>query len=332
MRYFVTGATGFVGGRVVRLLRARGHDVVALVRSPSAAGALALHSLGVRLCTGDVTDKASMREGMAGADAVFHIAGWYKVGEQDRSGAVPTNIDGTRHVMELMRELGTPRGVYTSTLAVNSDTHGALVDETYRFDGVHLSEYDRTKAVAHDIAVDFARAGVPLVIVQPGLIYGPGDSGPSHDVLVQYLTRRLPAVPRRTAFCWAHVDDVAEGHWLAMERGTAGENYFLAGPPHTLVEALAVAERLCGIPAPRRTVPPVLLKAMSTVMKPIEQRWPVPRSYRSEYLRVSAGVTYLGTNAKARAVLGWTPRDLAAGLGETLEDELTRLRTPTAAA
>ena len=322
MRYFVTGATGFVGGRVVRLLRARGHDVVALVRSPSTAASLA--TLGVELCAGDVTDKSSMRDGMAGVDGVCHLAGWYRVGVQDHSAAVPTNIDGTRHVMELMRELGTPRGVYTSTLAVNSDTHGALVDETYRFDGAHLSEYDRTKAVAHDIAVDFARAGVPLVIVQPGLVYGPGDTGPSHDVLVQYLTRRLPAVPRRTAFCWAHVDDVAEGHWLAMERGTPGETYFLAGPPHTLVEALAIAERLCGIPAPRRTVPPVMLKALSAVMKPIEQRWPVPRSCRSEYLRVSAGVTYLGSHAKARAALGWVPRDLAAGLGETLQAERAR--------
>ncbi len=330
MRYFVTGATGFVGGRVVRLLRARGHDVVALVRSPSTAASLA--TLGVELCAGDVTDMPSMRRGMAGADGVFHIAGWYRVGMPDSSDAVPTNIDGTRHVMELMRELGTPRGVYTSSLAVNSDTHGALVDETYRFDGAHLSEYDRTKAVAHDIAVDFARAGLPLVIVQPGLIYGPGDTGPSHDVLVQYLTRRLPAVPRRTAFCWAHVDDVAEGHWLAMERGTPGENYFLAGPPHTLVDALAIAERLCGIPAPRRTVPPVMLKVLSAVMKPIERRWPVPRSYRSEYLRVSAGVTYLGSNAKARAALGWVPRDLAAGLGETLQNELARLEAPTAAA
>lgn len=330
MRFFVTGATGFVGGRVVRLLRARGHDVVALVRNPTAVSALT--ALGVQLCAGDVTNKSSMREGVAGADGVFHLAGWYRVGVRDRSAAAPTNIDGTRHVMELMRELRIPRGVYTSTLAVNSDTHGTLVDETYRFAGAHLSEYDRTKAVAHDIAVDFARAGLPLVIVQPGLIYGPGDTGPSHEVLVQYLTRRLPAVPRRTAFCWAHVDDVAEGHWLAMERGTPGENYFLAGPPHTLIDALAIAERLCGIPAPRLTVPPALLKALSAVMKAVEQRVDVPAKYRSEYLRVSAGVTYLGSNAKARAALGWVPRDLGAGLGETLQYELSRLKTPTAAA
>jgi len=176
MRYFVTGATGFVGGRVVRLLRARGHNVAALVRTPSAAASLA--TLGVELCAGDVTDKSSMREGMAGADGVFHVAGWYRVGVRDRSAAAPTNIDGTRHVMELMRDLRIPRGVYTSTLAVNGDTHGTLVDETYRFAGAHLSEYDRTKAVAHDIAVDFARAGLPLVIVQPGLIYGPVSPGP----------------------------------------------------------------------------------------------------------------------------------------------------------
>lgn len=177
------------------------------------------------------------------------------------------------------------------------------------------------------MARTFAAEGLPLVIVQPGLIYGAGDPGTTHDLLVQYLTRRLPMVPRRTAFCWAHVDDVAAGHVLAMERGWAGDNYFLSGPPHTLIEALALAERLCGVPAPRITVPPALLRAMSVLMKPIEALVPVPTNYRSEYLRVSAGVTYLGSNAKARAALGWAPRDLAAGLGETLADEVARLRS-----
>jgi nucleoside-diphosphate-sugar epimerase len=112
-----------------------------------------------------------------------------------------------------------------------------------------------------------------------------------------------------------------------MERGAFGENYFLCGPSHTLVEALAIAERLCGVPAPRRTAPPALLRAMSVLMKPVERVLPVPTNYRSEYLRVSAGATYLGSNARARATLGWVPRDLEAGLGETLADEMARLKS-----
>ena len=323
MKYFVTGATGFVGGRLTRQLAAAGHKVIALVRSPSKADDLAKR--GVHLIAGDVTDRDSMRAPMRDVDGVFHVAGWYKIGVRDTRPGRATNVDGTRNVLELMRELGVAKGVYTSTLAVNSDTHGVLVDESYRYHGPHLSEYDRTKALAHDVAETFARRGLPLVIVQPGLIYGPGDAGPSHDLLVNYLKRKLPVVPRRTAFCWAHVDDIANGHLRAMELGRAGENYYVCGPPHTLVDALAIAERLTGVPAPRVTVAPALLKAMSTLMRPIERVVPVPANYSSEYLRVSAGVTYIGSNAKARATLGWIPRDLETGLAETLEHEKATL-------
>src|SRR5690349_13164967 len=143
MRYFLTGATGFVGGHMARLLKAEGHDVAAVVRDPRKAKDL--EDLGVKLFRGDVTDKASLREPMQGADGVFHIAGWYKVGTRDKSEGQRINVEGTRNVLETMRELGIAKGVYTSTLAINSDTHGKVVDETYHFNGKHISEYDRTK-------------------------------------------------------------------------------------------------------------------------------------------------------------------------------------------
>ena len=123
MKYFVTGATGFVGGRIVRQLHAAGHDVVAVVRAPEKAGDLA--ALGIALIQGDVTAKESMRAPMAGVDGVFHIAGWYKIGVRtvsERRAGEQINIQGTRNVLELMRELGIPKGIYTSTVAVFSDT------------------------------------------------------------------------------------------------------------------------------------------------------------------------------------------------------------------
>jgi nucleoside-diphosphate-sugar epimerase len=320
MKYFVTGATGFVGGHVARQLRLAGHDVVALVRDLERAEALV--TLGVKPVQGDVMERESMRAPMTGVDGVFHIAGWYKIGVKDRTSGVAINVDGTRNVLGLMKELKIPRGVYTSTLAVNSDTGGKLVDETYRFSGRHLSEYDRTKAAAHDIAENLIRDGLPLVIVQPGLIYGPGDTGPSHDVLVDFLKRRLPLTPQRTAFCWAHVDDVARAHILAMERGRAGESYFTCGSVHTLAEVIRLAEAISGVPAPRLAAPPWMLKGLSGLMKVVDRVVPVPASFSSEYLRVIAGTTYIGRNAKAREELSWVPRPLKEGLAETLLDEM----------
>ena len=324
MKYFVTGATGFVGGHAARRLVQAGHEVVAVVRNPERAGELA--GLGVTLQRGDVTDKESMREGMRGVDGVFHIAGWYKVGVRDKSEGERINVQGTRNVLELMKELGVPRGVYTSTLAVNSDTHGKVVDETYRYTGPHLSEYDRTKWAAHyQVAEPMIAEGLPLVIVMPGVIYGPGDTSSLRTTLVRYLQRKLPVVPRRTAYSWAHVEDIVQGHLLAMERGRLGESYIIAGPTHTLVAALRLAERITGVPTPRFRARPAMLKALAGVMAVVERVAPVPDDFSSEYLRVIAGVTYTGSNAKARRELGYNPRPLQEGLAETLRHEMKLL-------
>jgi len=310
-KYFVTGATGFIGGRVTRQLVAAGHDVVAIARNPQSAQELV--SLGVDVRPGDITDADSLRGPMAGVDGVFHIAGWYKIGSKNRAEGERVNAVGTRNVLTAMRELGIPKGVYTSTLAVFSDTHGQLVDETYRTNGPWLTEYDRTKWVAHyDVAEPMIRAGLPLVIVQPGVNYGPEDTSEIRPLFVRYLQRKLRALPKRTAYCWAHVDDTARGHLLAMEKGSVGQAYIIAGWPHTLIDAFDLAERITGIPAPRFRASPGLLRALAAIS-------------RSERLRVAAGVTYLGSNAKARRELGFAPRPLEEGLRETLQHEMRLL-------
>ena len=197
MKYFITGATGFIGGRLARQLREAGHEVIAVVRNPAKAQELA--QLGVTPHQGDVTEKESMRKPMTGVDGVFHVAGWYKVGVRDKSQAYAINVEGTRNVLELMKELNISKGVYTSTLAINSDTKGVLADEKYHFTGEHISEYDRTKAEAHKLADEFIAKGLPLVIVQPGLIYGPGDTSTVRTNLLDLLKGRLPALPSQTA-------------------------------------------------------------------------------------------------------------------------------------
>lgn len=324
MRYFVTGATGFVGSHVVRQLIEGGHQVVAVVRNPAKAQELV--KLGATVVQGDVTDKESMREPMRNTDGVFHIAGWYKIGVKDKSDGEKINIQGTRNVLELMKELGIPKGVYTSTLAVNSDTHGKEVDESYHFTGKHLSEYDRTKWVAHyEVADPMIAAGLPLVIVMPGVIYGPEDTSSVRTTFIQYLQRKLPMLPGGTTFSWAHVDDIARGHILAMEKGKVGESYIIAGPTHSLVEAMQVARDITGIPTPRTIVPAGIMKALSIVMGAVAKIVPVPDEYSAEYLRVNAGTTYIGSNARARRELGYEPRPLKEGLTQTLQHEMQLL-------
>ena len=323
MRYFITGATGFIGSHVARQLRAAGHDVVALVREPGRAPALA--AAGVELARGDILDPGTMKGPMAGTDGVFHLAAWYRVGARDRSMARSINVDGTRNVLEAAGKAGVPRVVYTSTLAVFGDTGGRMVDETYRMDGPWLSEYDRTKWLAHyEVAVPMMEGGLPLIIVQPGLVYGPGDHSAVGAVLRDYLRRRLPVIPAQGG-CWSFVEDSARGHIQAMERGAPGRSYLLAGPPHMWKEALAIAHEITGIRPPRLMLPPALARIASILMRPVAALVPVPETYHPETLRVAAGSTYFADDTAARQEIGWDPRPLRDGLEITLREERRRL-------
>ncbi len=325
MKYFLTGGTGFVGSYLAKLLRSEGHEVLALVRNPSNAKELA--ELGCTLAHGDVSDKASMRDPMTGCDGVFHVAGWYKIGARRRYRAegTRTNVDGTRNVLELMQELGIQKGVYTSTLAVNSDTKGVLVDENYHFEGKYLSHYEYTKAEAHKIALAFIQKGLPLVVVMPGLIYGPGDTSSVRTTLVQYLKGKLPMLPRKAAHSWAHVEDIAQAHHAAMEKGRPGEKYIIAGPTHSLVDAIGIAHRITGKRMPR-AVSPKLMRFLSRVMSVMGVVFPLPPDYSAENLRVLSGVTYIGDNAKAKAELDYAPRSLKDGMSTTLWHEMRLLK------
>lgn len=315
MEYFVTGGTGFLGGELVTQLDEEGHEVVALARTP--ADADHLHDLGVEVVEGDVTDRDSLRGPMTGVDGVFHAAAIYRLGVDDADFLHAVNVDGTRNVLDLVDELDIPKAVYTSTLAVNSDTGGALVDETYRFDGEHLSVYDRTKAAAHDVANELAEDGVPIVTVMPGVIYGPGDTSQFGDLWRDFLRGDLPAIPRETAYCFGHVVDTARGHRQAMDHGVPGEDYIIAGHPMTLVEALSVGEEVTGIPAPR-DVHPALFRAAAPVAGLLGHVVDLPDDVRAESLRALGGATYLGENRKARRELGLTHRPFQEGLAETL--------------
>jgi len=318
--YFVTGATGFIGCELAKQLISLGHRITILVRDPDKARLL--RTLGATLHVGDITDRESLRAPMTGVDGVFHVAAWYKVGVADPH-VDRINVEGTRHVLEMMRDLAIPKGVYTSSVAVFSDTKGAVPDETYRYDGPHLSRYDHTKWRAHyEVALPMMQAGLPLVIVMPGLVYGPGDTSGMRTALVDLLRQRLPVVPGVTAFCWSHVEDTARGHILAMERGRPGETYIITGPRHTFADAFDRAAKIAGVRRPLLHPGPRTLRAAAALMGLVARVRDLPPALTPEALRVLAGVTYFGSSAKAERELGFTARPIDEGLAQTLEHEL----------
>ncbi|MGH3366914.1 MAG: NAD-dependent epimerase/dehydratase family protein [Nocardioidaceae bacterium] len=312
MRYSVTGATGFVGEAVARLLRQDGHQVVALVRDPARAGRLT--DLGVDLVRGDLDDAAAMEELCTDTDGLFHVAGWYRLGSRDPEQGWRTNVQGTRQVLAAVREAKVPRVVYTSTLAVNSDTGGRTVDESYRFTGRHLSVYDETKARAHQVAEQEAADGLPVVTVMPGLVYGPGDTSQAGAMIAAVIAGRRPLIHDGGRVCWAHVDDVARGHLLAMQHGTTGEAYMLAGEQASLADGLRRLAHLAGTRGPI-VLPAQGVRAGAALAGVVGRVVPMPPLYAAESMRASLA-TYLGTPAKTERALGWSSRPLDDGLAE----------------
>jgi dihydroflavonol-4-reductase len=323
MHYLVTGATGFIGGYLTSRLLAEGHVVTALVRTPEQVRVLSPY--GVRCYIGNILDKASVRRAMSRVQGVFHLAAYVRIGTDRRDWAEAVNVTGTRNVLEVMHELRVPKGVYTSTLAVNGDTGGRVVDESYHHDGRLPSIYQRTKWQAHhEVALPMMRHGLPLVVVMPGAVYGPGDRGDLARVFGAYLRGRLPVAPTGTAFCWAHAEDVAAGLSNAMQRGQPGETYIVGGPPRELRDALALAGRLAGRKGGPWPLPGRMLRPLAWTARGIGYVVPPVRP-AAERLSLGAGGTHLGSDARARRELGFSPRSLEEGMPETVRSLLQDL-------
>jgi nucleoside-diphosphate-sugar epimerase len=317
MRYAMTGATGFLGGELARQLRRSGHDVVALVRDP--ARATALRDIGVEQVRGDLDDTGALDRLLDGAGGFFHVAGWYKHGRREHDTLRRVNVTGTRNALEAATRAGV-RTVYTSTTAINSDTRGAVRDETHVHPGPWTTEYDRTKAEAHRIAEEYAAAGLPLVIVMPSVIYGPGDTGSTLGQLTrQIIASRRVLGPKSGAASWAHVEDVARGHVLAMEKGRPGESYLLAGERATHAEILGLIAQEAGKHRPI-LVPNGLVRVVAAMTSPVERLVPLPQFMTAEAARAGMA-TYFGDATKAEAELGWTSRPVRDGMRETVRTE-----------
>jgi nucleoside-diphosphate-sugar epimerase len=319
MKAFVTGATGFIGGRVARGLRARGDQVVALVRSREKAGDLA--ERGCELVEGDLSSEDAIRAGMQGCDAVFHVAAVYKVGipKSEHDAMYDANVRGTERVLDAAIEAGVTRIVYVSTVGVFGNTHGTVVDESYRRgDDDFLSWYEETKYRAHEVALDRIAKGARIVIVQPGGVYGAGDHSEIGNMIDQTRTGKLRMLMfSKLGFNLVHVDDVAEGILLAHDKGTIGESYVLGGEIATMGKLVEKVAGLSGRKAPKRELPPALMKLAIPIGPVVGKMLGFPPNL-AELIRTSDGVTYWATDEKARRDLGYAPRDLDTGLQQTV--------------
>ena len=322
MRVFVTGGTGFIGEHVVRQLRERGDDVLALVRSPEKAQAL--RDTGAELVEGDISDRARLAEAMAGCDAVVHGAAIYKVGipKREHEGMYEANVAGTENVLGAALDVKIPRVVYISTIGAFGNTKGEVVDESYDHPGESFtSYYEETKYEAHQVAKGLIADGLPCVIVQPGGVYGPDDHSAIGKQILDFATGRMPLVPFPTVgMSMVHVEDVAAGVLLALDKGEIGESYVLGGEITTMRGLMDATAKVMGKRPPRGNIPTGLMKAIAPAGPVIGKLLGQPPNMR-ELISSSDGVTFWASSDKAAAKLGYEPRPLERGLRETLEAE-----------
>jgi len=261
-RALVTGATGFIGASVARVLAERGRSVRLLVRASS--DRRNLEGLDAELRVGDLRDDAAVASAIEGCDEVYHVAAEYSFWSRRRMTLYDSNVVGTRNVMEACLEHEVERVVYTSTvgtigLGTNAADHDADHDhdeDSPIADGQFCGEYKRSKLEAEALALSYVARGLPVVVVNPSAPIGPWDRKPTPTgkIIVDFVLGRMPAYVD-TGLNIIHVRDVALGHVLAAERGRIGERYILGNRNMSLAEILAMLGTLTGRPPPRVRIP-----------------------------------------------------------------------------
>lgn len=312
MQVFVTGGTGFVGANLVRLLLAEGYTVKALARSSSRLDNL--RGLEVEVVNGDLCDP-SLATQMQGCEAVFHVAAQYSLWQSDRDLLYQSNVLGTRNVLAAARQAGVQRTVYTSSVAaigVGADrvpvneTHQSPVEKLVGF-------YKQSKYWAEQEAVKAAQAGQDVVIVNPSTPIGAWDvkPTPTGDLVLRFLRRQMPAYVD-TGLNFVDVEDVAQGHILALQHGKTGARYILGNqnlPLKTLLDQLA---QLTGLPAPARSIPAWLPLSVAWLDEAVLARLGKSPSVPIDGVRMSMQYMYYDPSKAVRELgLPQTPIALA---------------------
>jgi dihydroflavonol-4-reductase len=306
MLAFVTGATGFVGSHIARLLAEQGADLRLLVRASS--NTKNVSDLKADLVEGDLRNPATLEKAISGCETVFHVAADYRLWVRDPEQMYRANVDGTRAILDAARKIGVRRVVYTSSVATmgfTSNGHPANEASPVLLDNM-IGPYKRSKFMAEQVAIEAARSGVDVVIVNPTTPVGDGDIKPTPTgrIVVDFLKKKFPAYVD-TGLNLVDVTECARGHIAALEKGRCGERYILGGENLTLKQILDKLAAITGLPSPSVRVPYVLALATGVVDEIVTGhiRGREPRA-TIDAVRMGRKKMFV-SSAKAERELGW---------------------------
>ncbi|MFG6106482.1 NAD-dependent epimerase/dehydratase family protein [Leptothoe sp. EHU-05/26/07-4] len=309
MKALVTGANGFTGSHLVKLLSSQGHKVIGLVRRTSDLSRLA--NMDIELAYGDITDAAILSQAMAGVDVVFHIAACVDLGIVDAARMERVNVEGTRTVLGAIRvQDHPPKLIYCSTIGIYGDTAGQVIDETYqRTQTGFSSAYDETKYKAQQLVNQHVTDGFAAVSLMPGGIFGADDPhfGP---VIKLFLKGRLPLWPgcdRITGI--VHVDDLVQAMVLAADKAPPGEHFIISAGELSIGEMFKILGDAAGVKAPA-DAPKPLVRLIGGILDPIGKLFSWNAPLNNELVHYIYDRCVRISSEKAIRVLGWQPRSV----------------------
>jgi len=311
----VTGASGFLGWHVARVLGEQGVAVRALVRPGSR-----VDSLDVECVTGDLRDALSLRRAVAGCGLLFHVAADYRLWARDPGELYRSNVEGTRNLLEAARDAGVERVVYTSTVGAIGVPPGGIGDEDSPVTLEDMAgHYKRSKFLAEQVAMEFARAGLPVVIVNPTAPVGDHDvkPTPTGKIVLDFLNGDMPAFID-TGLNVVDVRDTALGHWQACQRGRPGERYILGSENLTLAQILQQLARITGRKAPTMRLPYLLAWGAGVCSTAWAELSGQPPRVPLEAVRMARKKMWV-THAKAERELGFHPAPAREALARAVE-------------
>lgn len=311
MKVFITGATGFIGTHLVERLAQTEHELYCLVRKTSHMSRL--EELGVTLITGDVTDKASLLEGMRGCDWVINLANIYSFWEPNKQIYTDVNVEGTRNVMEAAWETGVSKVVHVSTSVVYGKPADDPFTEESAIGPVRFSEYARTKYAGTLTAWElYEKNGLPLVMIYPGAVVGPGDPKPSGQYIMDLIHRRLPTtVFHDSILTFVHVRDVAEAIVRALEKeDNIGEKYLVGKHQLSFREVNEMISEISGVPLPKIRLPDSLVMinaALLTWLADLTRKPPMWAMSTDQMSTMKEGLRFDGSKAERELGITYTP-------------------------